>query len=140
MVFRETTIVIVTLRVDECIFGIEVYTLDRTMTTLEPCLSVVASSDVTVSRKSPCAILSFPHHSSISKQLQQLICSQFFLLSVISCTRIVSVGPHPTIEALFETKHNCKNHNKDGNSTTNSPEVALRLIRIGDALKVHSEV
>lgn len=51
--FRESTIVMVTLRVDECIFGMEVYTLDRTMTTFEPCLSIMTSSDVTVSWKSP---------------------------------------------------------------------------------------
>ncbi len=54
--------------------------------------------------------------------------------------RILSVGPNPAIEALFETKNNCKAHDEEGNAPTDSPEVVLRLIRIGDALQIHSEI
>ena len=53
---------------------------------------------------------------------------------------ILSVGPHSAIEALFEAKHNREAHNNEGNSTANGPEVGLRLISIGDSLKVHSKV
>ena len=54
--------------------------------------------------------------------------------------RILSVGPNPAIEALFETKNNCKAHDKEGSAPTDSPEIALRLIRVGDALQIHSEI
>ncbi len=54
--------------------------------------------------------------------------------------RILSVGPNPAIKALFETKDNCEAHDKEGNAPTDSPEVALRLIRVGDALQIHPEI
>lgn len=62
------------------------------------------------------------------------------LLYEFSWTRIISVGPNPAIEALFETKDNCEAHDEEGNTPTNGPEVALRLVRIGDPLKIHPEV
>lgn len=54
--------------------------------------------------------------------------------------RIISVCPHPAVEALFETKDNSEAHNKESKAPTNSPEVALRLIRVGNPLKIHSEI
>ena len=62
------------------------------------------------------------------------------LLAEFSCSRVISVGPNPAIEALFETKDNCEAHNKEGDTPTNGPKVALRLVSIGNILKIHSEV
>ena len=58
----------------------------------------------------------------------------------MSWPSVVSVGPYPAIEALFETKDHREADNKQGDASTNSPEVALCLVRIGDSLNVHSEV
>lgn len=63
---------------------------------------------------------------------QHLACSCFLLLLESLCTSIISVGPHPAIEALFESKDNCEARNKEGNTPTNGPEVALRLVCIRD--------
>lgn len=69
-----------------------------------------------------------------------LACSRLLLLFKFSSARIISVGPNPAIEALFETKDNGEAHNKEGNTPTNGPKVALRLFSIGNILKIHSEV
>lgn len=71
---------------------------------------------------------------------QQLACSRLLLLLESLCARKTSVGPHPAIEALFESKDNREAHNKEGNTPANGPEVALRLVCIRDPLKIHSEV
>ena len=70
----------------------------------------------------------------------ELACGRLILLSEFSRTRIVSVGPHSAIEALFESKDDGEAHYKESDTTTNSPEVALRFICIGDSFKVHSEI
>lgn len=61
-------------------------------------------------------------------------------MAVISSPRVIPVGPHPAMEALFETKDNGEAHNEKGKTPTKGPEVALRLIRVSDPLKVHSEI
>lgn len=55
-------------------------------------------------------------------------------------TSVISVCPHPAVEALFETKDNGEAHNKESKTPTNRPEVALRLIRVGNPLNIHSEI
>ena len=90
-----------------------------------------------------CLLYAYAHShivSSSSQLSQQLEWSRKLLLSVFSCTRIIPVGPHPAIEALFETKNNGEADNEEGETPTNGPEVALRLIRVGDPLKIHSEI
>ena len=62
------------------------------------------------------------------------------LLSALSWTCIVSVGSYPALEALFETKDDRETHDEERNTATSGPEVALRLISVGDAWKVRSEV
>lgn len=44
------------------------------------------------------------------------------------------------MKALFETKNNRVAHNKEGNTATNGPGVALRFVSVDDALEVHTEV
>ena len=114
--------------------------LDRTNITCDPYFSIAVSCNMVVSQKILHIIRTFPHHPSSPKLSRQLACSRPLLLSEFSCTRIISVGPHLAIEALLEAKDNCEAHNKESNTPANGAEVTLRLIRIGDALKVHSKV
>lgn len=58
----------------------------------------------------------------------------------ISCTTVVSICPDPAIKALFKPKNNGEAHDKESNTPTDGPEVTLRLISVGDPLKIHSEV
>lgn len=123
------------------IFRMERSRLDGTKIIFKPCFSITCS-DFVVSyyappRRTPISTSNFQVPSSVEARMQP---SRLLLLYELSCTRIIPVGPHPTIEALFETKDNFEAHNEEGNAPTNGPKVALCLISIGNILKVRSKV
>ena len=68
---------------------------------------------------------------------QQLACSRLLLQLETLCTSKSSVGPHPTIEALFESKDSREAHNKEGNDiiSTESPCLVIGSESYKDRMK-----